>query len=133
MYRICEDGFKFKDGDLDYFIRNVRNTELGDWFRLAVQWDNYDVSDYIISQGYRVKNDMDVISDVLYYVDREMFEKIEYLFERGILLNETLLTKIAIRYYENIQYHRSENFLNQIFELYETEKNKTYQDVWGGY
>jgi len=118
MYRICEDGFKFKDGDLDYFIRNVRNTELGDWFRLAVQWDNYDVSDYIISQGYRVKNDMDVISDVLYYVDREMFEKIEYLFERGILLNEKTMVMLMNEYYIYKHYHQDNGFLLKIMGLY---------------
>lgn len=116
MYRICENGFK--ESDLEYFGSNVKQEDLSGCFRLAVQWDNYDVSDYIISQGYRVKNDLDVITDILYYVDREMFEKIEYLVYCGFLLNEKVMIMLMDEYYLYKHYHQDNGFLLKIMGLY---------------
>lgn len=118
IYRICEYGFKFKDGDFEFFVNNVKKTDFGDCFRLAVEWNNYDVSDYLIAVGYQVKNDMDVIRDVLYYVDREMFEKIEYLVFCGFQLNEKIMVFIVENYYSYKYYHQNNGFLLKIMGLY---------------
>lgn len=118
MYRICEEGFKFKDGDFEYFVNNVKKTDFGECFRIAVEWDNYDVSDYLIAVGYHVKNDMNFISDLLYYVDREMIEKIEYMVNCGFQLNEKLMVMIVEEYYEYKYYHADNGFLLKIMGLY---------------
>lgn len=132
MYLICKEG-TLTDDNKTIFIENLKNDDEYQLFRIAVDCENFEVADLILSSGFNLMMDNSIYEELFYYVDREHYNKVEYLIDKGISFTETLLTKIAIRYFENIQYHENEDFLNQIFELYYTEKNKTYQDVWGGY
>src|SRR5665647_789425 len=104
MYRICEEGLQ--GGDLEYFGSNVKQEDLSGCFRLAVQWDNYDVSDYLISEGFKVKNGDDMMKDILYYVDREMFEKIDYLVMCGFELTVEVVWDIIMEFLGYPYYHQ---------------------------
>lgn len=117
LFRICEEGFG--KGDFEYFMRNVQECDYAECYRTAVNWDNYDICDLIISKGYRVITDDRIIADVMYYVDREMYEKIEYIVKCGFDLNSRMMVKIVNEINAYSYFHTDDAFLEKVFELCE--------------
>lgn len=121
MDRICEGSFE--NDDLEYFVNNVKQEELSGWFRMCVYYNNYVIADLIMGMGYDLKADDRIVDDrivdeLLYYVDCENYEKVEYLVYCGFRLNDKIMVIIVEWFYEFKHYHQDNGFLEKIIGLY---------------